>query len=165
MENKRKLFSRIYDENIGPLYRFIFFKVNSEDIAQDLCSEAFTKVWNRFDAEDEIDNPRAFLYSVARNLVIDHYREKSKIQTVEASTVPIVDVRTNLEKEIVNNSDLSNIVSALNKIKPEYADLISYHYINDLTISEISQITGKSENNVRVTLHRAVKSLKSVIES
>ena len=158
MENKEQIFTKVYDDNIDSIYRFIFLKVNSQDVAQDLCSEAFTRVWRRFDS---VDNPKAFLYQIARNLVIDHYREKGKSQIVEIENVPIIDDRTDLEGKSYQNSDLSIIMSALKNIKPEYADIITYHYVNDLTVEEISNIVDKSENNIRVILHRGLKSIRS----
>lgn len=161
MENKKELFTKIYDDNIDSIYRFIFLKVNSQDIAQDLCSEAFTRAWKRFDG---VDNPRAFLYQIARNLVIDHYREKGKSQIIEIEKVALIDDRTDLEGKSYQDSDLSIVMSALRGIKPEYADIITYHYVNDLTVEEIAKIVDKSENNVRVILHRGLKSIRSQIE-
>ena len=48
MKNLRKIFSKIYDRYIDKIYRFIFFKVNSQEIAQDLTSETFLKTWESF---------------------------------------------------------------------------------------------------------------------
>lgn len=165
MSNKRKIFSQIYDENVEKIYRFIFLKVSSQDIAQDLCSETFIRAWKRFNDKDEqIDNPQAFIYKVARNLIIDHYREKGKTQMIQIENVPVIDDRTDIEKESHQKSDLENIQAVLANIKPEYQEVVTYHYINDLTIPEIAKITNKTENNVRVTLHRALSSIKSKIQ-
>jgi len=79
--NLKQEFSQIYDDCIDKIYRFVYFKVNSDDVAQDICSEAFLRGWQAFKSEKKvIDNPQAFLYQIARNLVIDHYREKGKSQ-------------------------------------------------------------------------------------
>lgn len=161
MENKEEIFTKVYDDNIDPIYRFIFLKVNSQDVAQDLCSEAFTRAWKSFDS---VDNPKAFLYQIARNLVIDHYREKGRNQIVAVEQVTLIDDRTDLEGKSYQDSDLGIIMSALKGIKPEYADIITYHYVNDLTIEEIAKIVDKSENNVRVILHRGLKSIRSQIK-
>ena len=45
MERKRKLFSKIYDKHIDRIYRFVFFRVKTKEIAEDLTSEAFSKTW------------------------------------------------------------------------------------------------------------------------
>ncbi|PIU15604.1 RNA polymerase subunit sigma-70, partial [bacterium (Candidatus Gribaldobacteria) CG08_land_8_20_14_0_20_39_15] len=73
MANLRKKFSKIYDQYINKIYRFIFLKVNSQEIAQDLTSETFLRGWESFkEKNEEIENIQAFLYRIARNLVTDH---------------------------------------------------------------------------------------------
>jgi RNA polymerase sigma-70 factor (ECF subfamily) len=88
MANPRKEFSKLYDKYIAKIYRFIYLKVNSEEIAQDLCSETFLKGWQAFkNSQNKIENPSAFLYRIARNLVTDYYREKGRTQVVSAEYV------------------------------------------------------------------------------
>jgi len=171
MANPRKLFSKIYDQYINKIYRFIFLKVNSQEIAQDLTSETFLKGWEAFKKSQnpginnqEIENPSAFLYKIARNLVIDHYREKGKTQIVSAEYVSITDPRTNLEEEAMLSSDFNAIRGALNNIRDEYQTVVIWHYLDSLSISEIAKMLGKSEGAIRVQLHRALKALKNELK-
>lgn len=165
MNNPKKVFSQIYDTHVDKIYRFIFFKVSSQEIAQDLCSETFLKAWQYFkDDKKKVDNPQAFLYQIARNLVIDHYREKGRTQTVPADFVPIIDPEQDLERKSLQDSDLTDIQAVLAEIKPEYQEVIVYHYINDLTVPEIAKMLKKSQGAVRVMLHRALKTVKNKIE-
>jgi len=164
MNNNRKIFTQIYDDYVDRIYRFIFFKVNSEEIAQDLCSETFLRGWQSFNKKQEIENPQAFLYQIARNLVIDHYREKGRTQTVSADYALITDPGQDLERQALVNSDLDTIKLALTGLKDNYQELVVWHYIDDLSISEIAKMLKKSEGAVRVTLHRALKSLRNNLE-
>ncbi len=165
MNNPREAFSQIYDQCVDKIYRFIFLKVSSQEIAQDLCSETFLKGWQSFKkSKKKIDNPRAFLYQIARNLVIDHYREKGRVQTISADCIPITDPRIDLEEETRANSDLDTIKAVLANLKDEYQEVVIWHYIDDLSITEIAKILKKSEGAVRVTLHRALKAVKKEIE-
>jgi RNA polymerase sigma-70 factor (ECF subfamily) len=165
MEDLRKTFSKIYDQNIDKIYRFIFLKVNSQEIAQDLCSETFLKTWEKFKQgkENPIENPRAFLYRTARNLVIDHYREKGRNQVVSAELAPIIDPREDLEEEAILRSDLHAVKAALTGLKEDYQDVIIWHYLDDLPITETSNLLDRSEAATRVLLHRALKALKAEI--
>ena len=61
MSDLKKQFSKIYDEHIKKIYRFVYLKVSSEDIAQDIASETFLKAWDKFKAGEEIKNMQAFL--------------------------------------------------------------------------------------------------------
>jgi len=167
MRNPRKKFSKIYDQYINKIYRFIFLKVNSQDIANDLCSETFLKGWEAFKNQKSksknqkpIENPQAFLYQIARNLVIDHYREKGRTQFVSADYVPIEDPNPGLEEKSFLNSDIDTIRLSLVNLKEEYQEIIIWHYIDDLSIAEIAKMLNKPEGTIRVMLHRALKALK-----
>lgn len=163
MANQRKIFSSIYDEYVNKIYRFIFIKVSSQEIAEDLCSETFLRGWQVFKERKDIENPPAFLYQIARNLVIDHYREKGKAKIVSAEYSQITDPKANLEEKAISSSDLDNIRTALVSLKEEYQDVIIWHYLDDLSSPEIAKILDKSEGAVRVMLHRALKALKGEI--
>jgi RNA polymerase sigma-70 factor (ECF subfamily) len=161
MTNSRKIFSEIYDQYIDQIYRFVFLKVSSQEIAEDLVSETFTRAWESIKGGTDIKNCRAFLYQIARNKVIDHYREKGKNQVVSAELDPIVDPREDLEEKAIFNSDLEVVKKAITNLKDDYQNVIIWHYLDDLPIPEVSKILDKSEDATRVLLHRALKSLKN----
>jgi len=163
MKNLRKIFGKIYDRYIDRIYRFIFLKVSSQEIAQDLTSETFLRGWESFKNGNKIENPQAFLYKIARNLVTDHYREKGKAQIISAEYVKITDPRTNLEEKALLESDFDNVRTALVSLKEEYQDIIIWYYLDDLSISEIAKMLDKSEGATRVMLYRALKTLRAVI--
>jgi len=148
-------------------------KVNSEEIAQDLTSETFLRGWEAFKRQatsdkpqgTRIENPPAFLYQIARNLVTDFYRERGKTKVISAEFTPIVDPRINLEEKALLGSDLDNIRLALANLKEDYQNVIIWHYLDDLPVPEIAKILDKSEEAVRVTLHRALKALRATLNN
>jgi RNA polymerase sigma-70 factor (ECF subfamily) len=162
MANKRKEFSKIYDQYINKIYRFIFVKVSSQEITQDLCSETFLKGWEAFKTQ-KIDNPQAFLYRIAGNLVIDYYREKGRTNVISAEYASIPDPRAGFEEKIALDSDLKQVKAALVKLNKDYQNVIVLRYLEDLPISEIAKTLDKSEDATRVTLHRALKALKNEV--
>lgn len=168
MNNPRKIFSEIYDQYVEKIYRFIFLKVNSREIAEDLTSETFLRGWEAFKMshnptshKEKIENPPAFLYQIARNLVIDHYREKGKAQVVSVESSPIIDPRTDLKEKTILNSEFETVRLALVDLREEYQNVIVLHYLDDLSIPEIAKMFDKSEGTTRVLLHRALKALKN----
>jgi len=161
MANIRKIFSKIYDNYVEKIYRFIFFKVSSKEIAEDLTSETFLRGWKTFKNEkNNIENPPAFLYKIARNLVIDYYREKGKFQVVSAENTALIDPRTNLEEKMITNSDLEMVKKALFNLKDEYQEAIIWYYLDGLSISEIAKLLDRTEPATRVLISRALKNLK-----
>ena len=169
--NLRKEFSKIYDKYIEKIYRFVFLKVSSPEVAEDLTSETFLRGWMAFreqrtknnEQRTKIENPPAFLYQIARNLVVDYYREKGKFQIVSAQDYRIVDPRINLEEKANLSSDFEEVRAVLVSLKEEYQDVIIWHYLDELSIPEIARILDKSEGATRVMLHRALKALRTII--
>ena len=165
MGNPKKKFGKIYDKYIDKIYRFIYLKVSSTETAQDLTSETFMKGWDKFKIDQEgIDNPRAFLYRIAHNLVVDFYRNKGKTQIVSAEFVQLEDPRTNLEKEAKTGSDMFLVRRALATLKDDYQNVIIWHYLDDMPIKEVATMLGKTEETTRVTLHRALKALRARLD-
>ncbi len=167
MANPKKKFGKIYDQYVEKIYRFVFLKVSSQEIAEDLTSKVFLKGWEAFrktenKGENKIDNPQAFLYQIARNSVIDHYREKGRTRIISTELTPqMADPRTNLEEAAKTSSDLEIVKQAMQNLKGDYQEVIIWHYLDDLSISEIAKVLNKQEGAVRVMLHRALKALKN----
>lgn len=162
MSNSKKKFSKIYDRYVDGIYRFIFLKVSSVETAQDLTSETFLRGWKAFEtSQKSIDNPQAFLYRIARNLIVDFYRDKNKAQVVSAEYVQIADPSQNSEEKAKIDSDMRGIHQALAGLKDDYQNVIIWRYLDNLSVPEVAKLLNKSEKTTRVTLHRALKSLKS----
>jgi RNA polymerase sigma-70 factor (ECF subfamily) len=130
-----------------------------------LTSEAFLRGWQAFKSQKkEIKNIQAFLYQIARNLTTDHYREKGQAQFVSVEYASIANPDTSLEEKAMLTSDFEQVKEALVKIKEEYQEVIVWRYIDDLSVPEIAKMLNKSEEAVRVTIHRAMKALKAKLE-
>jgi len=168
MPNVKKIFSKIYDKYVAKIYRFIFLKVNSKETAQDLTSETFLRGWEAYkknqnpksNPRNEIENPQAFLYRIAKNLVIDYYREKGKIQLVPTESNPIADPQTNLEEKAIQNSDLELVKKAIFHLKDDYQDAVIWYYLEGFSIPEIAKFLDKSEPATRMLISRAIKNLR-----
>jgi RNA polymerase sigma-70 factor, ECF subfamily len=164
MANQRAEFAKIYDQYIAKIYRFVVIKVSSSEVAQDICSEAFLKGWETF-KQEKIDNPQAFLYRIARNLVIDHYREKGRTQIVSADNLPIIDHNSKFQEKAEIDSEMEQIKAKLANLSDDYQNVIIWHYLDDLPIREVAVLLDRSEEATRVLLHRALEALRKDIDS
>lgn len=163
MNNSNEKFGRIYDEYIDKIYRFVYLKVNSQEIAEDITSKVFTSGWESYKNNQTIGNIGAFLYKIARNNVIDYYREKGKMKLISPDSLQkVIDTKVNLHEEAVLNADIELVKSAIFNIEnKDHQDVLIWHYLDDMPISEISEILNKPEGTVRVMLHRGLNSLKN----
>jgi RNA polymerase sigma-70 factor, ECF subfamily len=166
MDSLNEQFSLIYDQYIEKIYRFVYLKVNSQEIAEDITSKVFLRGWEAFqEPKAEIKNPGAFLYQIARNAVVDHYREKgrSKVVSVDASQ-EISDPGTSAQDRAILSADLNIVKAGIQKLKKEHQDIIIWHYLEDMPITQIAKLLDKPAGTVRVMLHRGLKELKGLIQ-
>ena len=162
-------FAALYDLYVKRIYRFVYFKVSSKEEAEDITSEVFLKAWNYVNENKEVKSFSGLLYRIARNCIIDLYRNKSsKADTILLSSLPegiepgdegkkVLELNTGLEAE--------ELIKAIKKLKLEYQEVLTLKYVDELHIDEIAEITGKGSIAVRVTIHRALKKLKDLTGS
>ncbi|HEX9664759.1 MAG TPA: RNA polymerase sigma factor [Patescibacteria group bacterium] len=163
--NSPEVFGAIYDQYIDKIYRFIYFKVRTRQEAEDLTSEVFLKLWQKITNKAEVDNLNAYIYAIARNSVIDYYRQKSTDKEVALEELAELGGDAETIGKITQASDVSQLMKAINSLKDEYREVILLRYIEELAIKEIALILNKSQGATRVLLHRALKTLREVISS
>jgi RNA polymerase sigma-70 factor (ECF subfamily) len=122
------------------------------------------RFWESLNSSTEIEDNRAFIYQIARNLVIDHYRQKNRTQLVSVDNLSLKDPDTDLEKEARLVSELSQIQKAIGNLKNDYQDVIIWYYLDEIPVKEIARMLNKSENAIRLTIHRALKSLREFLK-
>lgn len=156
-------FAKLYEIHAPRVYRFIYFKVGTEQDAQDLTSEVFLKVWSFIrERREEVKSFTGLLFRVARNSVIDFYRARKTTVPIEVVDEQMFMSTTPLDS-LSAASDLHTLLKALKNLKEEYRDVLVLRYLNEMSFKEISEITGKTMINVRVSLHRASSALKKIM--
>ncbi len=163
-------FIRVYEKYVDDIYRFIYYKVGNSEEARDITSLVFLKTWN-YILEEKLEGSKSlksFVYKVARNCVVDHYRKDRSELKIELDDhnlhIDIIDENQDTLKETEINIDMEKVKEKLEEIKDEYREMIILRYINELSFSEIADITGRSKNSARVLVHRALKALKELME-
>lgn len=158
----KQAFASIYNNYVGKLYRFAFYKTSSKELAEDLVSQTFLKAWEKIINGGQIRSLQALLYKITRNQIIDYYRSK---QSTELSLERDVSEDKLPSQELHANIDQDLIRKAVSSIKnPDHKEIIILRYIEDLSIGEIAKILDKSPGNVRIICHRAINELKSQLK-
>jgi len=162
-------FVKAYDLYVDQIYRFIYFKVNNQEEAQDITSAVFLKTWN-YIQENSLKNYKtlkALIYKIARNTIIDYYRKKSHITITiddQENKIDLPDTKQDIIKQTEIFSDFKILEEKLQFLKDEYREVIILRYIDELSINEIADIVNKSKSNIRVLTHRALKALRELME-
>lgn len=154
-------FGQIYDLYFAKVYRFIFYRVNHNETAEDLVSETFIRVWKKLDKIDDLAAFQAWIFQIARNLVIDYYRAKRP-------TVDLAELENILEYEdnIIDRANLGfdqqRFFEVLKLLSPDQQVVIKLKFLDDLENHEIAHILDKTEGAIRVIQHRAIAELKKL---
>ena len=170
MNEREVRFLEFYDQNVAKIYRYIYFRVSSEEQAQDLTSEVFLKCWQRMNSRKEnIANLRAFFYQVARNSIADFFRQRSHSplslsEITENSLADFPEKKSQPLDQVSATLEIDLIKKALNKLSGDYQEIIIWRYLDELEISEIAEIMEKKEGAVRTLLSRALAELRKVLE-
>ncbi|MDD5749330.1 MAG: sigma-70 family RNA polymerase sigma factor [Patescibacteria group bacterium] len=157
---QNEAFGQIYDLYFEKIYRFIYYKVSHRESAEDLTSLTFTKALQnlkKFNTDQGLFS--AWLYKIARNSIIDHYRSNAPVYDLEASYG--LHLEENIEEHMDQQQELASIKEKLELLSPEQKEIVVMRVWNELSYKEISQTIGKSENNCKVIFSRALKQLKS----
>jgi RNA polymerase sigma-70 factor (ECF subfamily) len=163
MENNfEQHFLEVYKQNSDAVFRFCLMRVSDRDVAKDITQETFMKVWQYAHNGSKIANLRAFIFTTAKNLIIDQYRKK-KATSLDNMMEQGFDVGQEFDEEIINKFDGARAMAFLNAIPDKYRDAIYLQYVEGLSVKEIAEVTGESENNISVRIHRGLQKLRSII--
>ncbi|MBL8030502.1 MAG: sigma-70 family RNA polymerase sigma factor [Candidatus Doudnabacteria bacterium] len=154
-------FGKLYELYFTKIYRFVYYRVGHKETAEDITEEVFIKVYSKITSLDQPGAFEGWLYQIARNLVIDHYR-KQKL------TVALEDVENTLEYEsgiidvLILEQDQKNILKLLKQLSSDEQAVLKMKFFEDLENSTIAKLLSKSEGAVRVIQHRAIAKLQKL---
>ena len=162
MKEKENQFLEGYDAYSDALFRFAYFQVSNREVAKDIVQDVFMETWKCVADGGEIQNMRAYLYRVARNRVIDHYR-KHKTQSLDAiqeSGVDFGDERGAVIAEA--QMEASHVLRLLDKVDQKYREPVLLRYMEGMGTKEVAEILGETEGNASVLVHRGLEQLKKL---
>ncbi len=155
--------TEIYGLYFKKIYSFIFYRVSHKETAEDLAEEVFMKAFAKLSSLSGHTSFEGWLYQIARNLVIDYYRQKK-------TTVALEDVENTLEYE-TNVADVVNLdqqqkqlLKAIKQLGAEQQVVIKLKFFEDLNNSEIAEVLQKNEGAIRVIQHRALTKIQEIIK-
>lgn len=161
---KQQLISEWYQWYADDIYKLIVMMMGDQQQAEDLTHDTFVKAFQHLDGYRGEAQPKTWLVKIARNLTIDYLRKKKPIQTM-------LELFTNRPTHAPSPSEIvtsmenkQEILLALQSLNRSYREVIILRKIQAFSTKETAHILGWSESKVKVTLHRALKSLKATLQ-
>lgn len=152
-------FGRLYDEYVRKVYQFIYFKTHHRQNAEDLTSAVFLKALEKIQSFDESKGPfKAWIFGIARNAVIDHYRTLRDPLDLEDAwdAKSNQDVARDVEMELT----IQSVQKYMDRLKPDQREIVLLRVWGDHSFKEIAEITGKSEAAAKMMFKRTIDTLR-----
>ena len=162
-QGQEEAFGSIYNLYFEKIYRFIYYRVSHKEVAEDLAEDVFLKAFAKLSSIQKDSSFEGWLYQIARNKVIDYYRDKKTI-------IPLEEIEHTLEYEnnVVDIADLQEhqkiFLSLLKELGSDQQLVIKLKFLENLENDQIAKIIGKTEGAIRVIQHRAVSKLQALIK-
>jgi len=156
-EETYKRFERLFHELSDSIYRLCLYKTSDPAIAENLTQETFLRLWKSMVSGTEVEQPKFYLYQIARNLIIDHYRLSKSFsldELVEEGFDP-----PGKEDTPDHLAELALLRRTIESLQEEYRDVVYLRFVEGLPVQEIAKILQISENLASVRINRGKKKL------
>lgn len=151
-------FGELYDAYVKKIYNFIYYKTHHKETAEDLVSETFRKALSHITTFDNSRSFSAWLYQIARNTVIDHYRTFHAVGNID--DVWDLAGTTDIERDADVKLRLDQISRYIKDLPAHQREIITLRLWESMSYKEIAEIVGKSENTCKMTFSRAIRDLR-----
>jgi RNA polymerase sigma-70 factor (ECF subfamily) len=158
-------FGLVYDRYVDQIFRYLYYRVGSHALAEDLTSETFLRALRRIDSFTYTGKDiGAWFTTIARNLVTDHV--KSSRFKLEVSTADMLDADRaddGIEQEVLDRLQNAALLDAVRQLKPEQQECVVLRFLQGLNIAETAEVMGRSEGAVKQLQLRAVRALAKLL--
>jgi RNA polymerase sigma-70 factor (ECF subfamily) len=158
----KEAYGDLYERYLDAIFRYIFYRVGHHHDAEDLTEQVFLKAWESIDRYREEVPFKAWVYRIAHNMVIDHYRgRKDVIELGENSDIP--EKKAGMEEKLLLEERSTTLAKAISRLSAQHQHVLVLRFINGFSVREVAQILDRSEGAVRVLQHRALKAARAFL--
>ena len=149
-----ELFSKYYNDAL--LYTLSLTK--NLPLAEEVVSDAFYTALKT--ADDEVQNFKAWILKVCRNLFLNSLRKSRRLEELDEN---VADKSETVLENIIRKEEYRALYHAISLLNPAHKEVVTLFYFEDLSVKDISLVTGKSEAVVKVSLFRGREALKKIL--
>lgn len=159
-------FGELYDHYHPKIYRFVYLKVSNREEAEDITHHVFLSAWQNIKKYRFQGFPfSSWLYHIARNKVIDHYRSATHHSPIESTEVERIATPENVMESADASLSREHIQLAISRLPADQQDIVIMRFVEDMSHKEIAAVLQKTEGAVKVMQHRTLKRLKAMLKN
>lgn len=156
----RRAYGKIFKSCHEEIFDYVARRVGNPADAEDLTMQVFAKGLKAVSGyEDRGYSVRAWLYRIAHNAVVDHFRRQR--QSVELDGLPELAAETDVEAMVSEKSELAGLYGEIVGLPKAQAEVIVLRFIEDLSVSETAMVLAKKEVTVRALQFKGIKNLRA----
>lgn len=164
-DGNSEAFGQLYDAYMERIYRFVYFRVEDQQTAEDITSQVFLKAWSNLDRFSFNRTPYlAWLYTIAHNAVIDHYRTRKVTAALDDVQLSQQDHAEAVENDIDLTAEMKSIKNALQMLTDDQQKVLTLKFIEGMSNNEIARHLGKREGAIRALQMRGLQALAKQLE-
>jgi RNA polymerase sigma-70 factor (ECF subfamily) len=152
-------FASLYSSLYTPLYRYVFSKTGDIELANDTCQQTFLKFYEALDVYTPEKSPLAYLFTIAKRLLINHW-EKKTFEPFDDSLLETIKE----EETLLDDLHVKNLANSINSFLPQLSEdeqeVVRLYFYAELEYKEIATILEKEEATIRKIKERALKKLR-----
>lgn len=158
-------FGALYDQHAQAVFRFLAGNLGNQQEAEDLTTEVFLRIWKALPDYEASGTPfSAFVFRIARNLLIDRYRANGRRQlSVSIEDIGLEEVLADPDQNIPDPQQYQSLHAALQSVRSEYREVLVLRFLNDFSVEEIAELMQRSPGAIRVLQHRAIAAVRKVL--
>ncbi|WP_313186987.1 RNA polymerase sigma factor [Lacrimispora sp.] len=163
-QDNREMIERLCADTWRELYRFIYYKVQNREEAEDITQETYVKAISFLNRNDvTILECKKYLKFIAMNVIRDQWRAKKRRSSINIEDVKPEEI--SLEDFADSLTEKNRLEEAMNRLTKEQHTVIELRIIKGYTVAETAKLMQKKEGAVRVLQLRAVKALAKLLET
>lgn len=157
------VFDSVWLPHQAAFYRLAFYILENEDEARDAVQDLYLKLWDKREQLDSIDNPKAYGLHLLRNCCIDRIRSRTRHRQTALDELS-AGTEESPEEGLGRREEILLLRKAMEKLPEKQKKLLEMRVFQEMEYARISELTGLSQVNVRVSLTLARKNLRNEME-
>ncbi|MCH8825869.1 MAG: sigma-70 family RNA polymerase sigma factor [Chloroflexi bacterium] len=162
-EGDTSSFGELYERFFDQIYRYVSFKTGSPSEAEDITGEVFVRMLESIHKFKWQGHPfSSWLFRIAHNLVVDHFRRKGKrnVVSLDNTTINVEAVAVDVDSHIDTEMSMDEVRKAMVGLTVLQKEVISLRFAAGLSVAETAEAVGKKENAVKALQHAGLKKLR-----
>jgi RNA polymerase sigma-70 factor (ECF subfamily) len=165
MQYNEAALGEVYDRYEAKIYSYVYRRTGDQSLAEDLTAQVFLKMLESIrDRKAWHSSFSGWLYRIAHNLVIDHYRRRDRQGAVDLEDAPAM--ASDLEDPVATaemNINAERLRAAIRRLTDEQAEVVSLRFLEGYSIAEVATLTNRTEGAIKALQYRAVATLRTML--